>query len=370
MDRFKSDRVESLLFLGDIASPNSECSADLFDSLRENPAVFKRKHVVANLEGLLSKSTISTLTPVLFNHPSVLEALKFINTRAVSLANNHTLDRPDNLPFTTDLLQSNQIESFGAGREISDAEKPASFLVNEKKFLVFGYCWHVMMQHQKNRPGRLFVNIINSKRIIENVIQARKDFPEAIIVLKMHWNFDLETLPFPMYRELSKDLIDAGANAVIGSHSHCIQGGERYKNGIIIYGLGNFFIPWHTFINGTIKFPEFAKKELALEWNPETNKITCHWFRYEIENNRHRLLHQGSEDFDQSKQMAEFSPYSNMNNQEYIKYFKKNRRKKFLLPVYESYHHSIRNRLIDSYLIYRIRFARMLSKLEIRDWNN
>ncbi len=34
--------------------------------------------------------------------------------------------------------------------------------------------------------------------------------------------------------------IDAGASVVLGTHAHLIQGIERYKDGIICYGLGNF----------------------------------------------------------------------------------------------------------------------------------
>jgi poly-gamma-glutamate synthesis protein (capsule biosynthesis protein) len=34
--------------------------------------------------------------------------------------------------------------------------------------------------------------------------------------------------------------IDAGADVVIGHHPHVLQGIERYKNGVILYSLGNF----------------------------------------------------------------------------------------------------------------------------------
>ena len=44
----------------------------------------------------------------------------------------------------------------------------------------------------------------------------------------------------------AENLRDSGVNVVVGCHSHCIQGGELYKEGVIVYGLGNFFIPWNT----------------------------------------------------------------------------------------------------------------------------
>ncbi len=34
--------------------------------------------------------------------------------------------------------------------------------------------------------------------------------------------------------------IDAGADVVMGHHAHILQGIEFYRDGVIVYGLGNF----------------------------------------------------------------------------------------------------------------------------------
>mgnify|MGYP002225750654 CR=1 FL=1 len=41
-------------------------------------------------------------------------------------------------------------------------------------------------------------------------------------------------------RSLAKFTIDAGADAVIGSHPHVVQGTETYNGKPIVYSLGNF----------------------------------------------------------------------------------------------------------------------------------
>ena len=38
----------------------------------------------------------------------------------------------------------------------------------------------------------------------------------------------------------ARKMIEAGAEVIIGTHSHCIQAYEYYKEKLIIYGLGNF----------------------------------------------------------------------------------------------------------------------------------
>ena len=43
-----------------------------------------------------------------------------------------------------------------------------------------------------------------------------------------------------LQREIARAAIDAGADIVIGTHPHTVQGIERYKQGLIVYSLGNF----------------------------------------------------------------------------------------------------------------------------------
>ncbi|MFH1761284.1 MAG: CapA family protein, partial [bacterium] len=49
--------------------------------------------------------------------------------------------------------------------------------------------------------------------------------------------------PLPFQRDLAHRIIDDGALLVLGHHPHVMQGIERYKNGVIVYSLGNFFFP-------------------------------------------------------------------------------------------------------------------------------
>lgn len=350
-----------MIFLGDIASPAEGYSNDLYDSLNESLHLFKDDIVVANFEGLISDDIATGNQPILNNHPSVLRPLQLVNTKAVSLANNHTLDLPHNLDRTTAFLSDNGIKYFGAGREIKQAEEPAVFEHDGYTYFILGYSWDILMQHQKNEPGVMYVSTIKPKQILEKIRSIRQENPNAKIVLKMHWSFDLENIPFPLYRKFSRAMIDAGANAVIGEHSHCVQGGERYKDGVIVYGLGNFFFPWFVFRNGKSRFPEWTRTELAVQWDPKTNTVKCHWFKYVNNGNRHKLEYLSTEDFDTGTLINEYSPYRTMNEREYLNYYRKNRRKGFLMPIYKDHNDTLRNGLIDFYIKKRIKFARFLT---------
>ena len=49
---------------------------------------------------------------------------------------------------------------------------------------------------------------------------------------------------------MARRMIDLGASVVIGHHPHVLQGVERYREGVILYSLGNFFLSDFTLQNG------------------------------------------------------------------------------------------------------------------------
>lgn len=61
-----------------------------------------------------------------------------------------------------------------------------------------------------------------------------------LTIVYVHWGKEYTTNPTDSQKELAHRLIDAGADIIIGSHSHCLQPVEKYGNGIIFYSLGNF----------------------------------------------------------------------------------------------------------------------------------
>jgi poly-gamma-glutamate synthesis protein (capsule biosynthesis protein) len=173
-----------------------------------------------------------------------------------------------------------------------------------------------------------------------------------------------------MYREFAKDLIDQGVNLVVGAHSHCVQGGESYNDGHIIYGLGNFYLPSHTFANGTLRFPEMSRKQMVLQWDWKTNLATCHWFNYSFENQKHIVTFLNSEVLSDSKEMKKYAPYQGMNHKTYVSFFRKNRRKKIAIPLFKSYKNGYINKMNMFVLKKRALIARKMAEMKLIGWQN
>ena len=360
-----------MIFTGDIAAPEVLHSNQLAAVFNKYPSIFKNTTLICNFEGLLYEGERLQLNkPVLYNHPSVLKTLTERGKVVAGLANNHILDLPSSYDRTKEALTTYGIDFGGAGRNMTEASQPICFVDDGREIILYNACWDFLLYHQKNPSNGIYISEIKESKLLKSITTSRKEKPEVAIIVFLHWSFDLETLPFPMYRQFAKKLIDEGANIIIGSHSHCVQGGEKHKDGYIIYGLGNFFMPQKVFANGKVMYPEFSRTELVFEWNSSSNQAICHWFEYQCENTNHILNHLGSEEFDNSKILKKFSPFTEMSEKEYLTYFKLNRRKKFLIPIYSDCTQTIRNSLKTLLLKQRAKFARILAKFNIIKWQN
>ena len=73
-----------------------------------------------------------------------------------------------------------------------------------------------------------------------NGIQQLKEQGTDLIIASCHWGIEREYYPNDYQKRVAHELIDKGADLVIGNHPHVLQGVELYNGKIICYSLGNF----------------------------------------------------------------------------------------------------------------------------------
>ena len=210
-----------------------------FDKTREILA--SADIVVGNLEGpLTTRGEATQAKEYVFRSPpeQVAGALKRANFTAVSLANNHILDfGPDGLTDTIAALDLAGIKHAGAGANLKAARTPAMIEANGKRVALLAYSltFPETFWATPDKPGTAF----GHEAHIRADVTAAKTLADLVIV-SFHWGAEHQHELRPYQPTLGHAAIDSGASLVFGHHPHVLQGIERYRNGVIVYSLGNF----------------------------------------------------------------------------------------------------------------------------------
>jgi poly-gamma-glutamate synthesis protein (capsule biosynthesis protein) len=169
-----------------------------------------------------------------------LPALKDAGFDVVTLANNHTLDQGvEGLLDTMDHLDSAGIDHVGAGKNDTEAFAPVIKEVQGIKVAYIGVSRVVPIGSWKAEKDRAGVAESYDTTRAKAAIKKAKEKADIVVVM-VHWGIEKADLPEEYQRDFARQYIDSGADLVIGSHPHVLQGFEQYKGKWIAYSLGNF----------------------------------------------------------------------------------------------------------------------------------
>lgn len=196
---------------------------------------------IVNLEAPITdyNQGIKKSGPVLKIPTNCLEGIKKMNISICSLANNHIKDYGEKgLDNTMSLLNSNSIQTIGAGINSREAARPMILEYNDLKMGVYACAEHEYSASDKYTSG---ANIIGINTALE--VNRLKQTTDYVIVL-FHGGREHYPYPTPWQKSRCEDLIDAGADIIICQHSHCIGCEQKYKGKTIVYGQGNFLFDY------------------------------------------------------------------------------------------------------------------------------
>lgn len=170
--------------------------------------------------------------------PRTIEGLKAAGFNVVSQANNHAYDwGPEALLDSLERLRAAGIQTVGAGQNILEAHYPLLVQVGGLRIAFLAY---VDIDPKEatagvDRPG---VAWLDPAEVLADIRFAR---PLAdLVIVCPHWGVEYTRKPTPGQVELAHQMIDAGADMIVGSHPHVVQPLENYHGHWIAYSLGNF----------------------------------------------------------------------------------------------------------------------------------
>ncbi len=202
------------------------------------PVIREADIAITNLESPLTHSlrAISKTGPAIKSDPALLKALKFAGFNLLTLANNHIMDYGnEGLEETLAHCRNGNMKWVGAGMNYSEASSTCYLQVNGKSIAIINIAENEWSTTAGVHPGAHPLNPVANFYTIQ---EARKH--AGFVLLIVHGGHELYSLPSPRMKETYRFFIDAGADAVIGHHTHYCSGYEYYRDKPIFYSLGNF----------------------------------------------------------------------------------------------------------------------------------
>lgn len=200
-----------------------------------------------NQETMMDSSQEPSHYP-LFNSPTELAyELSDIGFDIINIANNHMFDMgTSGLLNTIDFL--NIFEEFNViGAYTSEQNQLEIIKENNIDFIYLG-ATEVTNGFSLDTSYGVSTNIVNDdagqNEFLELVSQANTLCD--IVVVNIHWGVEYTNTPTDFQYTYAQQLVDAGADIIIGHHPHVIQPIEiltdtQGNEAIVAYSLGNFF---------------------------------------------------------------------------------------------------------------------------------
>jgi AmmeMemoRadiSam system protein B len=226
--------------------------------------------VCGNLEGpVVHDPLLGDKRKYTFNFsPEVVKVLAFENFNVFSLANNHSLNRNQKgQEETRKYLRSANIMSVGDAAKCS----PKFAFTDQQLALT------LLAFNQTDRYGSCSTN-----EIIKTITTMKSNYPNNFLIVSMHWGEEYQQANSFSQQQLAHEIIDAGADVVVGHHPHVVQNIEQYHDKMIFYSLGNFIFDQ--------SFPLAVKQELAIGVELYPSKIIYRLFPLAIHWSQPRLM--------------------------------------------------------------------------------
>jgi poly-gamma-glutamate capsule biosynthesis protein CapA/YwtB (metallophosphatase superfamily) len=197
-----------------------------------------------NLESILAEECARGTNIITFKaKPRYAQALAQAGFDVLSLANNHSADcGRTGLQQTIANLLSRGIRPCGAGKTPKEAERPNILSVKGLRiaFLAFST---FSSEGASLTQGAMSI----ARASDESVRRAAAARPQAdLVVASFHWGQEYVSHPGDEQVRLAHAAVEAGADLVIGHHTHVLQGlqivrsADGTRRSLIAYSLGNF----------------------------------------------------------------------------------------------------------------------------------
>jgi poly-gamma-glutamate synthesis protein (capsule biosynthesis protein) len=230
---------------------------------RVSDLIFGADISIANLESTLTSGEVKEIafsaeeTPTINATPEQYNALKSHEGRQYTIfhtANNHILDYDmEGFETTHDVIEADGFQYVGTNRSPEDHSKGRLLTSNGIKFGFVAATYGVNCRPYPDGKEWLINHVPFHKQqgkvdlsLLEEQIRWCQSQQCDFIIVSLHWGLEHELYPHTEQLDMAHALIESGADAILGHHTHNIQPYELYQTerdpdriAPIIYGQGN-----------------------------------------------------------------------------------------------------------------------------------
>lgn len=270
MDTFAREEIDMRILIGADIVPTlsnqqyfeEEQMEKIVDS-RLFELLKKADYRVFNLEVPLTDKSmpIEKAGPNLIASVNSAVGLKQLGINFLTLANNHILDQGEQgLWSTMEQLDKNKISYAGVGHTHAEAAKSHIVEMEGKKIGIYCCAEHEFSIVSAKQAG---ANPFDPLESLDHIVALRAQCDYVICLY--HGGKEYYRYPSPNLQKTCRKIVEKGADLVICQHTHCIGCEEKWQEGTIVYGQGNFLFDHSE--------SEFCQTSVLVSVDTNTKKI-------------------------------------------------------------------------------------------------
>ena len=280
--RDDTDAVADLAFAGDICLTEDGYVIDHYDDLGSDIGLCLSEEILdrlneADISMINHEYPVSTRGAALEGKYYTFRAspereiiLRQMGIDIVSLANNHIYDfGADAFYDTLDALRQAEIPYVGAGADMEEASRPVYFVTGGIKigFVSANRSEKIIYTPEAGESAPGVVRMYDTA-MMNNIIREAREQCDYLIAY-VHWGTENSQYYEAYQTDIAQEFFDSGADAVIGSHPHVLQGIGYVDGKPVIYSLGDFWF------NGKTKYTVVVNMEVTIDGLVELSLLPC-----------------------------------------------------------------------------------------------
>lgn len=235
-----ADNIATTIYMEENTDGIRDCfSSDLLEKMQSADIFMLNNEFAYTSRGTPLKGKAYTFR----SNPDRVSMLNELGVDIVSLANNHVYDYDEvGLLDTLDTLDDVAMPYVGAGHDLSEAMKPVYYIVAGRKIAIVAATQIERSYTYTKAATEYSAGVLKclDPTLFCQVISEAKAKADYVIAI-CHWGTEGNIHYGDDQLKLAESFVEAGADAIIGGHTHCLQTVEYIEDVPVFYSLGNYF---------------------------------------------------------------------------------------------------------------------------------